>query len=65
MHEARIAKLHNAHPLHWLVLAVIFSAICLPRSSAQTKAGSAEGPQWWHHAVFYEIYPRAFVPALL
>jgi len=60
MREARVAKSHNTHPMLWFALTVTFSAICLPTSSAQSKAGDAEGPQWWHHAVFYEIYPRSF-----
>ena len=29
-------------------------------SWAQTKPVDAEGHAWWHHAVFYEIYPRSF-----
>ena len=27
---------------------------------AQQKKIDAEGHEWWHHAVFYEIYPRSF-----
>jgi len=60
MREARVAKSHNTHPMLWFALTFTFSAICLPTSSAQSKAGDAEGPQWWRHAVFYEIYPRSF-----
>ncbi|MBV9928707.1 MAG: alpha-glucosidase [Acidobacteria bacterium] len=35
--------------------ALLFSA--QPDASAQARANK---PQWWKHAVFYEIYPRSF-----
>jgi alpha-glucosidase len=31
-----------------------------PRASGQQKKIDAEGHEWWHHAVFYEVYPRSF-----
>jgi glycosidase len=27
---------------------------------AQNAPVDSEGHQWWHHAVFYELYPRSF-----
>ena len=31
-----------------------------PRASGQQKKIDTEGHEWWHHAVFYEVYPRSF-----
>jgi alpha-glucosidase len=38
---------------------VVFFAILSP-AWAQKNAVDEEGHEWWHHAVFYEIYPRSF-----
>ena len=39
-----------------IALGLMFAAGAL----AQTKLVDEEGHAWWHHAVFYEIYPRSF-----
>jgi alpha-glucosidase len=49
-----------------LGLLLTASALLMPRpivaQSAAAKAATAAnaGPQWWRHAVIYEIYPRSF-----
>jgi alpha-glucosidase len=35
--------------------------LCVPAGArGQVKKVDAEGHEWWHHAVFYEVYPRSF-----
>ena len=31
-----------------------------PTSIAQSEKDQPTGPEWWRHAVIYEIYPRSF-----
>jgi len=45
--------------LQSFVVTMLLLALSSP-SYSQTKSIDAEGHQWWHHAVFYEIYPRSF-----
>jgi alpha-glucosidase len=45
------------------ILALALSAAVL--ATAASRAGGQEkmdpqGPDWWKHAVFYELYPRSF-----
>ncbi len=43
-------------------LAVLLIAACLaPAALPQAKPVEAKGPQWWQHAVFYELYPRSYM----
>src|SRR6516225_9580309 len=32
-----------------------------PFLRAQANPADSQGPQWWKHSVFYEIYPRSFM----
>jgi alpha-glucosidase len=43
-----------------LLLAIASVVFFAPASRAQTKTDAA-APPWYHHAVFYEIYPRSFM----
>jgi alpha-glucosidase len=43
-----------------LKLAVLLVALLVSPGWAQNNAVDVEGHPWWHHAVFYEIYPRSF-----
>jgi alpha-glucosidase len=39
---------------------LLLFAVLVSSGFAQKNAVDAEGHAWWHHAVFYEIYPRSF-----
>jgi len=41
-------------------IVVLWLALGVAGTRAQTTAVDAEGYPWWKHAVFYEIYPRSF-----
>src|SRR5882672_1564708 len=43
-----------------LSLTVLLFAVLVMPAWAQKNAVDDEGHAWWHHAVFYEIYPRSF-----
>jgi alpha-glucosidase len=43
-----------------LTLTVLLFAFLASPSWAQKNSVDEEGHAWWHHAVFYEIYPRSF-----
>ena len=43
-----------------LTLAIVLFALCPSLAFAQQNDLDEEGHAWWHHAVFYEIYPRSF-----
>jgi len=40
-----------------VLLSLSFLIACAQNSN---KGGDPEHPEWWQHAVFYEIYPRSF-----
>jgi alpha-glucosidase len=44
-----------------LALALSAATLCIaaPRAGGQEKM-DPQGPDWWKHAVFYELYPRSF-----
>jgi len=48
----RLARLRTS-----CFLAVFLGFFCSPARAAE---GSKEDPNWWRHAVIYEIYPRSF-----
>ena len=39
---------------------VLMMSVLSPLGGAQQKKVDAAGHEWYHHAVFYEIYPRSF-----
>jgi alpha-glucosidase len=39
---------------------LLFLCLLVPSAVGAARAVDEEGHQWWHHAVFYEIYPRSF-----
>src|SRR5271169_5638632 len=43
-----------------IVWAMVLGMLLTTGVWGQTKAVDEEGLEWWHHAVFYEIYPRSF-----
>jgi alpha-glucosidase len=47
---------------NFLTAGLLVAIMCAlaPRSGGQQKKIDAEGHEWWHHAVFYEVYPRSF-----
>ncbi len=42
-------------PLVFATLAAIGQSVSTPQATQQS-----DGPEWWRHAVIYEIYPRSF-----
>jgi len=52
--------------MHWTKSVLITAALCALSvsigASAQTPTAQSQptGPEWWRHAVIYEIYPRSF-----
>ncbi len=52
--------------MHWTKSVLIAAAFCALGmsigASAQTPTSQSQptGPEWWRHAVIYEIYPRSF-----
>jgi alpha-glucosidase len=45
-----------------IVVGLLVATMCAfsPLAGGQLKNIDAEGHEWWHHAVFYEVYPRSF-----
>jgi alpha-glucosidase len=45
-----------------LIAGLLGAAMCAfsPGAGGQEKKTDEEGHDWWHHAVFYEVYPRSF-----
>ena len=39
---------------------VLMMSVLSPLGGAQQKKVDAAGHEWYHHAVFYEVYPRSF-----
>src|SRR6202047_2761301 len=39
---------------------LVLAALIIPAARSQKTDLDAEGHPWWHHAVFYEVYPRSF-----
>jgi alpha-glucosidase len=46
----------------WIVVGLLVATMCAFSllAGGQLKKIDAEGHEWWHHAVFYEVYPRSF-----
>jgi alpha-glucosidase len=55
-------KLDGVRKMRKTLLAAGLIAANLAAGGArgQVKKIDAEGHEWWHHAVFYEVYPRSF-----
>ena len=47
--------------LRALLLVLLLSAVTFAQSAPAPT--DAEGHAWWHHAVFYEVYPRSYMDA--
>jgi alpha-glucosidase len=43
-----------------VVAGLIAASLAAASARGQVKKIDAEGHEWWHHAVFYEVYPRSF-----
>jgi alpha-glucosidase len=43
-----------------LAAGLIAGILAAASARGQVKKIDAEGHEWWHHAVFYEVYPRSF-----
>jgi len=46
----------------WIVVGLLVATMCAfsPVAGGQLKKVDAKGHEWWHYAVFYEVYPRSF-----
>ncbi len=42
------------------VVGLIAANLAVGGARGQVQKIDAEGHEWWHHAVFYEVYPRSF-----
>jgi alpha-glucosidase len=47
---------------NFLSAGLLMATMCAfsPGAGGQEKKTEAAGHEWWHHAVFYEVYPRSF-----
>jgi len=60
--------MHWTKPIALCALSVFLGALAptasaqssIPASVAQAEKTQPDGPEWWRHAVIYEIYPRSF-----